>query len=164
LSDGLRSFNALAGDEAERRLRGCFANQEWAARVAGGRPYEDLKPLLAAAETAFEELNAANWLAAIASHPRIGERAGRVPASSEREQRLALQAPDETLAALADENRRYEARFGHVFLIAASGRGAEEILGELRRRMANDPAAELDEVSRELRQITRMRLERMLES
>jgi 2-oxo-4-hydroxy-4-carboxy-5-ureidoimidazoline decarboxylase len=164
LSDGLGSFNALAGDEAERRLRGCFANQEWAARVAGGRPYQDRKALLAAAETAFQELNAANWLAAIGSHPRIGDRGGHAPASSDREQRRALQAPDETLATLADENRRYEARFGHVFLIAASGRGAEEILGELRRRMANDPATELDEASHELRQITLLRLERMLES
>jgi len=163
LSDGLGSFNALAGDEAERRLRGCFANHEWAARVAGGRPYEDRKVLLTAAETAFEELNAANWLAAIASHPRIGDRGGHAPGSSEREQQRALQAPDETLAALADENRRYEARFGHVFLIAASGRDAEEILGELRRRMNAQPAAELETAKRELRKISRMRIEKMLD-
>jgi 2-oxo-4-hydroxy-4-carboxy--5-ureidoimidazoline (OHCU) decarboxylase len=73
-----------------------------------------------------------------------------------------MQASGQTLAALAEENRRYEDRFGHVFLIAASGRAAEEILGELRRRMANDPAAELDEAARELRKITRTRLERMV--
>jgi 2-oxo-4-hydroxy-4-carboxy-5-ureidoimidazoline decarboxylase len=162
LSDGLAAFNALPGDEAEERLRGCFAGQEWAARVAGGRPYENLKAVLAAAETAFEELNAANWLAAIASHPRIGGSGGHAPASSAAEQSRAMQASGQTLAALAEENRRYEDRFGHVFLIAASGRAAEEILGELRRRMANDPAAELDEAARELRKITRTRLERMV--
>jgi 2-oxo-4-hydroxy-4-carboxy-5-ureidoimidazoline decarboxylase len=162
LSDGLAGFNALPGDEAEERLRGCFASQEWAARVAGGRPYEDLKAVLASAETAFEELNAANWLAAIASHPRVGERGGHAPASSESEQSRAMEASEQTLAALAEENRRYEDRFGHLFLIAAHGRDAEEILSELRRRMANDPAAELDEAARELRKITRLRLERML--
>jgi 2-oxo-4-hydroxy-4-carboxy-5-ureidoimidazoline decarboxylase len=163
LSDGLAAFNALPGGEAERRLFGCFASQEWAARVAGGRPYEDLKAVLVAAETAFEELNTANWLAAIASHPQIGKRGGHSPESSEREQSRAMEGSEQTLAALAEENRRYEARFGHVFLIAASGRSAEEILAELRRRMANDPAIELDEAARELRNITRTRLERMVQ-
>jgi 2-oxo-4-hydroxy-4-carboxy-5-ureidoimidazoline decarboxylase len=69
-----------------------------------------------------------------------------------------MQASAATLAALAAENRRYEERFGHVFLIFASGRSAEEILSELRRRLSNDPAAELEEAKRELRKIALMRL------
>ncbi len=101
------------------------------------------------------------WLAAMKAHPRIGERGGDAPASSDQEQSRARQAPDQTKAALAAENRRYEGRFGHVFLIFASGRSGEEILAELRRRMANDPAAELREAKRELRRIEKMRLERM---
>jgi 2-oxo-4-hydroxy-4-carboxy-5-ureidoimidazoline decarboxylase len=64
--------------------------------------------------------------------------------------------------ALADENRRYEARFGHVFLISASGRTAGEILAELQRRMSNDPATEIEVAAAEHRKITRLRLERML--
>jgi 2-oxo-4-hydroxy-4-carboxy-5-ureidoimidazoline decarboxylase len=83
---------------------------------------------------------------------------------SAREQSRALRAPAETLAALAGENRRYEERFGHVFLIFASGRSGEEILAELRRRMNNDPAAELEEAKRELRKIVHLRLERVLAS
>jgi len=102
------------------------------------------------------------WLEAIKAHPRIGERGGDAPASSEREQARALRSSPETLDALAAENRRYEEKFGHVFLIFASGRSGEEILGELRRRMSNDPRAELDEAKRELRQIARLRLERMV--
>ena len=47
------------------------------------------------------------------------------------------------MAAIAEENRRYEARFGHVFLIFASGRTASEVLAELRRRMDNSPATEV---------------------
>lgn len=162
MSDGLAGFNALPVEEAERRLRGCFANHKWAARVAGRRPYQELGALLAAAGAAFGDLGPDDWSAAIASHPRIGERGGHAPASSEQEQGRAMQASAETLAALAGENRRYEARFGHVFLIAASGRSAEEILAEVRRRIDNESAAELDEAARELRNITRIRLERML--
>lgn len=102
------------------------------------------------------------WLEAMKAHPRIGERGGEAPASSVLEQGRAMRAPSATLAALATENRAYEERFGHVFLIFASGRDADEILAELRRRMTNEPAAELQEAKRELRKIARLRLERML--
>jgi 2-oxo-4-hydroxy-4-carboxy-5-ureidoimidazoline decarboxylase len=63
---------------------------------------------------------------------------------------------------LADANRRYEARFGHVFLIAAAGRSADEILAALRARMDNDPVTESQVAAAEHRKIARMRLERML--
>jgi 2-oxo-4-hydroxy-4-carboxy-5-ureidoimidazoline decarboxylase len=73
-----------------------------------------------------------------------------------------MQAAPETLTALAAENRRYEEKFGHVFLIAASGRSGEEILAELKRRMGNDPHAELQEAKRELRKIARLRLQKLV--
>ncbi len=69
----------------------------------------------------------------------------------------------QTLTALAVENRQYEDRFGHVFLIRASGRSAEEILAELRRRIANDPVTEVrTEIKRELGEIAMLRLERLV--
>src|SRR5207247_3542399 len=73
-----------------------------------------------------------------------------------------MDASPVTLSSLAVENRRYEERFGHVFLIAASGRSAVEILAELRRRMNNDAATELQEAAREQRRIARLRLEKAL--
>ena len=71
-------------------------------------------------------------------------------------------AGDETMAALAQGNRRYEARFGDVFLISAEGRTAAEVLAALRERIDNDPETELELAAREQRKITRLRLERML--
>jgi 2-oxo-4-hydroxy-4-carboxy-5-ureidoimidazoline decarboxylase len=73
-----------------------------------------------------------------------------------------MEGSAKTLNALAAENRHYEQRFGHVFLIAASGRSGVEILGELRRRMSNDPATELEEAKRELRLIVQLRLGKMV--
>ena len=64
--------------------------------------------------------------------------------------------------ALANENRRYEARFGHVFLIAARGRSADDVLHALRQRINNDPAKELEIAAGEQRKITRQRLIAML--
>lgn len=116
------------------------------------------------AEVAMDTLTDEEWLEAMSAHPRIGERGGDAPASSEREQSRAMGSSPETRAALAAENRRYEEKFGHVFLIFASGRSGEEILAEVRRRMKNDPETELEEAKLELRKIARLRLERMLAS
>src|SRR5260370_13652403 len=99
---------------------------------------------------------------AFAAHPRMGERGGHAPDSSGREQTGVHAAPSGTRDELAEENRRYEARFGHVFLISASGRTAGEILAALRQRMSNDPSAEIEVAAAEHRKITRHRLERLL--
>jgi OHCU decarboxylase len=149
-------------DETVRQLLGSFASRKWAERVAGGRPYGDFAELLTACESAWKELAPADWLAAFAAHPRIGESGGHAPESSDREQSGVRSAPAEMMVALAEQNRRYEARFGYVFLISASGRTAGEILTAFRQRMRNDPAAELVVAADEHRKITRLRLERML--
>jgi OHCU decarboxylase len=162
LNERLAWFNDLAQADAENVLYGCLANRTWAARVAAGRPFEHVESLLAMADIASAEFSEREWMDAFAAHPRIGERGGDAPATSDGEQRRVMHASHETLAALDAENRRYEERFGHVFLIAASGRGAEEILGELRRRMSNDPVTELQEAAREQRRIARLRLEKVL--
>jgi OHCU decarboxylase len=117
---------------------------------------------MAAAEAAWSELGRPDWLEAFAAHPRIGEGGGHAPATSRREQSKVMRGGGEALASLADENRRYENRFGHVFLIAASGRSAEEILQSLRQRMKNDPATELSVAAAEQRKITQLRLEQLL--
>jgi OHCU decarboxylase len=162
LNDSLARFNASPREEAERDLYSCFANRSWAAAVAGSRPYGDFNQVLAAAESAWSGLAPADWLGAFAAHPRIGERGGHSPAASELEQAGVMQASADTRAALAAENRRYEARFGHVFLIAAAGRGPDEILDALRIRMDNDAERELAVAAGEHRKITRLRLERLL--
>ena len=140
-------------DDLEGRLYECLANRRWAREVAA-RGFE-------AADHAMDALTDEEWLEAMKAHPRIGDRGGDAPASSDREQERAMQASAPTLSELAAENRRYEQKFGHVFLIYASGRSAGEILGELRRRMSNDPVAELQEAKRELRKIALLRLAKL---
>jgi OHCU decarboxylase len=156
------AFNALPPKEAEDRLYRCLANRRWAVEVSSGRPYPDAQSFLSAALLALNELTDDDWLAAFKAHPRIGERGGDAPESSEREQSRAMKSTAETMAKLEAENRQYEHKFGHVFLIRASGRSGEEILSELRRRLKNDPAKELTEARRELAQIAEQRLSRLV--
>jgi OHCU decarboxylase len=162
LSETLAWFNGLPRDEAEVRLRACCGSRAWVAGVAARRPYADIPALMKAADEVWSELAPSDWLEAFAAHPRIGESGGRSPDSSQKEQSRIMGGGDETLAVLAEENRRYEARFGHVFLISAAGRTAAEVLAALRQRMNNDPVTEVQVAAEEQLKITRLRVERML--
>jgi len=149
-------------NETELGLYSCFASRKWAHQVAAGWPYDNLQALLDAAERAWAKLEPSDWAEALAGHPRIGERGGGSPEASEREQRRVLAAGAGALSDLAQENRLYEDRFGHVFLIAAAGKSADEILSALRKRMENDPVTEARIAAGEHRKIARMRLEALV--
>jgi OHCU decarboxylase len=162
LSETLDRFNSLPRDDAELRLRTCCGSRAWASAVAGQRPYADMQALTNAADAVWNSLEPADWLEAFAAHPRLGESGGHSPDASSREQSRIISAGEKTLAELAKQNRIYEERFGHVFLISAAGRSADEVLGALRERINNDPAAEIKVAAEEQRKITRLRLESML--
>ncbi len=81
---------------------------------------------------------------------------------SAQEQSGVRTADDTTRAALASANREYERRFGHIFLVCATGKSADEMLGLLRVRLDNDPDTELRIAAHEQRTITRLRLEEFL--
>jgi OHCU decarboxylase len=154
----LTHLNQLPVPEAERLLLSCCGSRVWAERTAAGRPYRDVDALLAAADEAWRGLPEADRREAFAAHPRIGERG---KGHSEREQSGARGAAAVMLTELAERNQAYEARFGHVFLICASGKGAGEMLDALRARFDNPPEVELEVASEEQRKITRLRLERV---
>jgi OHCU decarboxylase len=162
LSEDLAWFNGLPRDEAKQRLRECCGSHAWAAAVAARRPYADLSSLVRTSDDVWGKLTPADWLEAFAAHPRLGDRGGDSPDASRKEQSQVMQAGGDTLAELAVENRRYEAHFGHVFLLSAAGRTAEDVLAALRRRIDNDAAIELEVAAEEQRKITRLRLASML--
>ena len=147
----------------ERRLIACCGSRAWASEVAGRRPYSDFHALLETADAIWSSLEPSDWLEAFAAHPRLGDSGGKAPDLSKREQSRIMDAADEALAELADLNRSYEARFGHVFLFAAAGRTASDVLAALRKRISNDPATELRVAVEQQRKITRLRLESMLQ-
>lgn len=159
---GLDRLNALGPMEAEVELRACCASPRWATRVAGGRPYSTPDALYVAAEQAWWSLDVSDWLAAFAGHPRIGERNPADPTTSV-EQAGVDGARVGTLDALAEGNRRYEERFGHVFLVFATGKTADQMLAILGGRLGNDPETERVIAAGEQWKITRRRLERLLE-
>jgi 2-oxo-4-hydroxy-4-carboxy-5-ureidoimidazoline decarboxylase len=149
-------------NEAESRLYACFASRRWSHQVAAGWPYADQAALLDAAERAWTDLGPSDWAEALQGHPRIGEGGGSAPVASEREQRAVRGSSPDVLERLAQENRRYEARFGHIFLISAARKSADEILAALQERMENEPETEAQVAAAEHRKIARTRLEALI--
>ena len=166
LQAGVQTLNTLPVGRAEAQLATCCAARAWVVRVVVGRPYADVDELLTVSDRAIQELGPDDLAEALAAHPRIGQRvAGSSPeaAWSRQEQSGMDDADAEVRAALREGNLAYEERFDQVFLIRAAGRSPAEMLAELRRRLGNDPEAEQREVAEQLRQITRLRLERSLQ-
>lgn len=159
----LEEFNALPVPEARELLTGCLDVPRWVDTVLDRRPYADADALAAAADAAAGSLSDPELEAALARHPRIGERPGpgHDGAHSEREQN-GVDATGDIGTRLAAGNRAYEARFGRVFLIRAAGRDSEEILAELTRRLGNDEGAERAETIRQLREIALLRLRQVV--
>jgi allantoicase len=164
----LRLLNTLPPAAAEATLRSCCCCVTWAEQVARARPFRDAQHLLETADLIWSSLGKERWLEAFRAHPRIGEHKAEAGQSaearkwSEQEQSTAAQAGAWAKAALLEANRAYEARFGHIFLICATGKSGEEILAGLQQRMNNDPETELRIAAEEQRKVTRLRLEKWM--
>jgi 2-oxo-4-hydroxy-4-carboxy-5-ureidoimidazoline decarboxylase len=160
----LHAFNELPEAEAREQLTTCLAVRRWADEVLAGRPYADRAGLADTAARAAATLTDTELDEALAGHPRIGEppSQGHAAAFSSREQAGVDGTDADVAERLAEGNRAYEDRFGHVFLIRAAGRDAQEILSELERRLANDEGTERAETIGALRQIALLRLEQVL--
>jgi 2-oxo-4-hydroxy-4-carboxy-5-ureidoimidazoline decarboxylase len=157
----LEEFNEQPPDRAAAALRACNAAPRFVAEVLAGRPYADADAVVSRAERVARALPWSEVVAALDAHPRIGDRVDgeSVEAQASRREQSSMGAADELVrAALLDGNRAYEDRFGHVFLIRAAGRSPEEMLAELRRRLAHDEEAERAEVTEQLAQITALRV------
>ncbi len=155
-------------DEAGARqaLERCCGAQRWVGGMLARRPFANSANLHQAADEVWSELGSEDWLEAFSHHPRIGDRQMAGAAQETRrwssgEQAGASRASAQVQQALERGNQRYEERFGHVFLICASGRSGEEMLAELKRRLTNEPTQELREAAAEQAKITHLRLDKL---
>jgi 2-oxo-4-hydroxy-4-carboxy-5-ureidoimidazoline decarboxylase len=163
------AFDGAPIDELRSRLQSCCAAETWVEEIVAERPYRSEAALYAASDRATLALDAGGLAQALAGHPRIGSAApahgadGRSAAWSRGEQAGVATADAGVLGELAAANAEYERRFGHVYLVCASGRDAAELLEVCRSRLDNDPESERDVVLGELAKINRLRLGKLLE-
>ena len=171
----LADLNALEGGAAADALLRCCGSSPWAQQMAAARPFAGAEAVARAADAIWAALDRADWLEAFAAHPKIGDtksqraggagRAGRSSAAdwSQQEQAGVDDAAEESLRRLTEANRDYEARFGYIFIVCATGRTAGEMLALLVRRLGHDAGEELPIAAEEQRKIMQLRLRKLLE-
>ena len=164
----LRQLNAIDEPEIRATLTDFCGAPAWIDRMAASRPFATPAGVLSAAEAVADRVAPDDWQEAFRHHPRIGEQAAERPQSelaralSASEQCAAGESSSADPAALTAAHRAYEARFGYVFIVCATGRTMPEMLAMLRERLKNDPDTEVRVAAGEQRRITRLRLERLL--
>jgi 2-oxo-4-hydroxy-4-carboxy-5-ureidoimidazoline decarboxylase len=160
-----RRLDLASADEARQLLQTCCGSTRWVEQMLARRPFGSLENLLGVARTEWLALMPEDWREAFDHHPKIGDQESlrhRFPSThqlSEREQAGVAGASEAVLDALSDGNRAYEARFGYIFIVCATGRSADEMLTMLRARLVNDPGTELRVAAEEQAKITALRLE-----
>ena len=161
-SGGLDRLNGLSAQEATTELMRICSARRWAAAMVAARPFSSADELQRVAAATWSSLGAEDHREAMQGHPRIGGSGGAAAEHSRREQAGMATTTPAVREAIAAGNRRYEAKFGHVFLISAAGRAPEDILAALDERLGNSPEQELRIAADEHRRITRLRLERLV--
>jgi 2-oxo-4-hydroxy-4-carboxy-5-ureidoimidazoline decarboxylase len=167
-TDQLTWFNQLPARAAQQTLLECCSAPGWPEQMTARRPYSSAEDAIKQSGVIVAALSAADLAEALAGHPRIGQRsntsqdAGRAADWSRREQ-AGVDADDtQTRQALAAANLEYEQRFGHIYLVCASGRTGKELLAVLRGRLQNEPEDEWQVVRTELQKINTLRLRQLL--
>ena len=161
-------LNRLSAEEARAALLACCGSTRWVSGVAALRPFWDVGQLLNISGRVWRELDREDWLEAFRAHPKIGEKqaeketGAEARAWAEGEQSRAREASSDTLDALAEANREYDARFGFIYIVCATGKSADEMLAILRERLNNDPETELHVAANEQWRITELRLRKFL--
>jgi 2-oxo-4-hydroxy-4-carboxy-5-ureidoimidazoline decarboxylase len=188
----LEELNALDADSAARELQRCCGSTRWAEAMAAARPFTSADAVAAVSDRIWASLERRDWLQALAAHPRIGEiprspweaseQAGVVGEGMTAGNRAAALRERDPVSGtsplgggdydprvesaarvtLARLNRDYEARFGYLFIVCATGKSAAEIVALLEDRLGNNPDEELLVAVEEQRRITRLRLSRLL--
>lgn len=163
----LEQINAWSEDEAQGMFARCCGSSRWSTVMAQLRPFDSQSSLLLAGKSAWWSLERRDWLEAFAAHPRIGDlnalaaRFTRTAAWSAAEQAGVAGAEQEVLRELAQGNEAYEARFGYIFIVCATGKSAAEMLEIVRQRLTHAPEEEIKVAAAEQWKITRLRLEKM---
>ncbi|MCU1263115.1 MAG: alc [Bryobacterales bacterium] len=144
---------------AEADLLKCCGSTRWAREMAA-HSFPNPKEVLATADSVWWSLAPADWMEAFRAHPRIGERSESK--WSQEEQHIARHASHDILGELREANSLYEERFGYIFIVCATGKSADQMLRMMRERLDNDPESELRNAAEQQRQITHLRLKRLV--
>lgn len=168
-------LNRLSEADAITVFGQCCGASAWAERMAFARPFEDLGEVLETAGNIWEECDVDDYEEAFNKLPLIGVEGHLDPSrpvgnawndlgakwAAAELKALEGAAPD-VRAQLAAANRLHEEKFGHRFVVSATGKSAQELCAMLEERMKLDPEEEILVAASEQLKILRLRLKKLL--
>ncbi len=164
----LDKLNSLSHRDAVTLFRQCCGSLGWAEEMQKQRPFSSLDQLYSVADKVWKTLSVEDWKEAFTHHPKIGDIEGlrkkfaSTAHLAEGEQSGIAGTSEKVLKALSEGNQLYEAKFGYIFIVCATGKSAEEMLSLLNARLNNIPSEEITIAAGEQAKITRIRLEKIL--
>lgn len=164
----LSKFNLLTKNEKVVLLQQCCGAKTWIDKMLKSPLPHDKEALLTQAQEKWYDCAEEDWKEAFLHHPKIGDKeALRKKFSSDQfaggEQSLVNVASEETLDALTKANKEYEAKFGYIFIVCATGKSADEMLTILRSRLSNSSKKEIRIAMEEQNKITKLRLQKLFD-
>ena len=157
----IRELNTATPQQFSKLMLDCCGSERWVHAMLLRRPFRDFSSLEDAASHIWWSLDPADWLEAFSKHPRIGEHAN--PNSWSADEQSGMNTAGGALSTLMTElNRRYEEKFGWMFIVCATGKTAEQMRDMLENRLTNDSAAEVRVAACEQAMITALRLKKLV--
>ncbi len=165
----IADYDHLKASEKRSLLFQCCGSQKWVDKMINLPPVEDLIDLFEDAEEMWYECNEEDWKEAFTHHPMIGDidsfrKKFSTDQFAEKEQASINNSSEKTLQSLVEGNKAYKEKFGYIFIVCASGKSAEEMLALLNERLQNTLEEEIKIAMDEQNNITKLRLEKLLES
>jgi 2-oxo-4-hydroxy-4-carboxy-5-ureidoimidazoline decarboxylase len=163
----LSYINSLSEAQAQEAFFNCSGSPVWAKTMVSSRPFASEEEIKNKSALAWGTLSHSDWLQAFASHPKIGDKESlrkKFAATAHwaaNEQGGVDNASEQTIERLALLNEQYEARFGYIFIVCATGKTAEQMLAILEERLPHEPDGEFDIACDEQKKITQLRLEKL---
>lgn len=165
----LEEFNHLDKTKVKEILASACGSQSWQNAMLQAFPFADEFTLVKnACDAWYYACGQNDWLEAFTHHPKIGDvenLAKKFPTTQQlagSEQSGVNTASSEIIEQLAKANDLYEAKFGFIFIVFATGKSAEQMLRILQHRSCNQYQEELMIATGEQLKITIQRFKSLI--
>jgi 2-oxo-4-hydroxy-4-carboxy-5-ureidoimidazoline decarboxylase len=166
----VKQLNKFTRGALKAEMQKCCGSEKWADLMCEIFPVKDIESIFTNAELIWKHLGKNDWLEAFTHHPKIGDidslkkKFASTAAWASGEQSGVDNASESIISALAEGNHLYEEKFGFIFIVCATGKSAQEMLDLLQKRLPNNREEELLVAAEEQNKITKIRLEKLLNS
>lgn len=165
----LQEFNHSDKAQMSGLLKSTCGSEAWTNQMMTNAPFDSKEALLKSAEEHWFNTKESDWLEAFLHHPEIGnidslrEKYSQGRVQSEEEQQGVNEAQESVLIDLSNQNKAYREKFGFIFIVFATGKSAEQMLGLLNSRINNTKDEEIHNAMQEQWKITKLRLNNLID-